>query len=808
MLKNYLKIALRSMGRQKLFSFVNIVGLSLAMAVCLLLITIVHSQFNFDRFHSSADRIYRIESFSNNGPRIFSGYASSPLPFRNMLYDKYAYFDGYTTLRSDFRGEAQTTEKVLDVKGMLADELFFEVFGFPLIEGNPETALKESFSVVLTTTTAEKFFGKRESYLGETLEFTGKGVFKVTGVIDLAGLKSHMSFDALGSMSTLALVGDDQGFWDRKNDNWNNLWVGYNYFRLREGVEPAQVEATLAAIAEENIKWEEGRDTYSFEVAPITEIATGTMHNNELGFYLPNLVLFFFAFLALIVMVTALFNYTNLSLAKSLTRAREIGVRKVSGATRQQLVQQFVIESVIMALLSLSLAVVLLWFMIPAFNGLEIFTLVKVNFEFSVDAFPYFLLFATLVGLVAGVFPALFLSKFSPIQVLKGYHAVSGGASRQKGFLGHFSFKKMLMTIQFGLSLFMIISILVMRDQTNLMINSNYGFNEENLLVIEMQSNKADIVAAELSKHPAVAAYTLSSHNPGVGRSHGADCQRTAESERFGLSHFSVDENYIETMGITLLAGRGFEPGEGEGEEKVIVLNERAIAAAGFASPHEAIGEEVILDQEKRVRIIGVVKDYHFEPLMKGIQPMALRFEKGRYENISLKLVSNDMPSTIAGLEEIWAALDKKREMKYSFLDDEMDQFYFFLKDITAIVTTVSLFAIFISCLGLLGMVSFQLQTKVKEIGIRKVLGASTQYLVLTLTRQFSTVIIIAVVVFVPLSVFVSSLWLNLMATRVPIGAGVVLSALGIVGLLGLVTIVSQVIKAANANPVHALRNE
>lgn len=808
MLKNYLKIALRSIGRQKLFSFVNIVGLSLAMSVCLLLITIVHNQLNFDKFHVDADRIYRIESFRDSGPRLFAGHASSPLPFRNALFDQYAYFDGYTTIRSDFRGEAQTDEKVLQVNGCLADEHFFAVFNFPLVEGNSETALKESFSVVLTKTTAEKFFGKKESYLGETIEFTGKGLFKVTGVVDVSEVKSHMNFDVLASMSTLAVVGDDQGFWDRKNDNWNNLWVGYNYFRLKEGVDPAQVEATITVIAAENIKWEEGRDTYTFEVAPITAIATGNLHSNELGFYLPNLVLFFFGFLALIVMVTALFNYTNLSMAKSLTRAREIGIRKVSGATRQQVIQQFVAESVITTLIALVLSIVVLWFLIPAFNGLEIFTLVDVNLDFSYDAFPYFLLFALLVGFIAGVFPALFLSKFSPVQVLKGYHAVSGGATRQKGFLAFFSTKKMLMTIQFGLSLFMIISILVMREQTHLMINSNYGFDEANLLVVELQGNKAEIVASELSKHPAVAAYTFSSHNPAVGRSYGADCQRTEDSERFGVSYFSIDHSYLETFGIALIAGRGFEASEGEGEEKSILLNERAIAAAGFATPHEAIGEEVILDQKKRVRIIGVVKDYHFAPLMQDIEPMALRFVKDNYNNINLKLLSSDMPETMAGLEEIWKSVDKKREMKYAFLDEEMDHFYFFLNDITAIVTTVSLFAIFISCLGLLGMVSFQLQTKVKEIGIRKVLGASTQYLVFTLTRQFSMVIIIAVVVFVPISIFVSGLWLDLMAIRVPIGPGIVLSALGIVGLLGLVTIVSQVIKAANANPVHALRNE
>jgi putative ABC transport system permease protein len=807
MLKNYLKIALRSMTRQKLFSFVNIAGLSLAMSVSLLLITIIYNQYNYDGFHADADRIYRIESFNPNAPRIFAGTASSPLPFKKALQDHYAYFDAYTNLRFDVGREVQTADKVLEIKSLLADDQFFEVFSFPLVEGDRETVLKDPFSVVVTKRTAEKFFGKRDTYLGLLLEYTGVGSFKITGVVDLGEVRSHMKFDALGSMSTLHALGDESPLTEKENDNWQNLWMGYNYFKLAAGVDPAQVEATIARLAEENIEWAEDRDPYTFEVAPVTKIAIGNMHGNELGFYIPNIVLAFFAFLALVVMVTALFNYTNLSLAKSLTRAREIGIRKVSGATRRQVIHQFVIESVIMAILSLALSVVILRTMIPAFNGLEIFTLAELSVDFSYGAFPYFVGFSVFVGLIAGVFPALFLSKFSPVQALKGYHGVSGSTGR-KGFMSNFSFKKILMIVQFGLSIFMIISILVMREQTSLMVNSEYGFDEENLLVVELQGSKAEIVAAEFSKNPAVTSYTFSSHNPAVGRSHGADFQRNEDDERLGLNHFSVDDNYISTFGITLLAGRDFEPGDGDGKEKFIILNETAVKAVGFETPHEAIGQEIILNKENRVQIIGVVKDYHYEPLMKSIEPMALRFMPDSYENINLKISSAKMPSVISDLQETWKLIDSKRELKYSFLDQEMDHFYFFLGDITSIVTAVSLFAIFISCLGLLGMVSFQLQTKVKEIGIKKVLGATTQYLIMSLTRQFSMVIIISVVVFVPIAVLVSDLWLNLMATRVSIGFGVIAMALLIVGCLGLVTIISQVIKAATANPVNALRNE
>ncbi len=805
MLKNYLKIALRSMARQRLFSFVNIVGLSLAMSVSLMLITIVHNQYNYDEFHEGADRIYRIESYDPKGPGLFSKRASSPLPFKKALEDQYAYFEAYTTMRSDFRREAQTDDKVLFVRGLLADDSFLQVFSFPLVEGNRKTALTEPFSVVVTKETAEKFFGSKDSYLGLVLDFTDVGPFKITGVIDVESVSSHMKFDALGSMSTLGAV--KEGFSDSKNDNWSNVWVGYNYFKLKAGVEAEQVAATIEELAEENIEWPEDRVPYSFGINPVRKIALGNMAGNELGFYIPSIVLFFFGFLALIVMVTALFNYTNLSLAKSLTRAREIGVRKVVGATRRQVVNQFIVESVVTAIISLLLSVLILRLMIPAFNGLEIFTLAELKIDFSYNSFPYFICFSVFVGLMAGIFPALFLSKFSPVQALKGYHGLTS-PNNKRGFVSNFSMKKILMMIQFGLSIFMIISILVMREQTNLMVSADYGFDEDNLMVIELQESKPEIVAAEFSKNPAVKSYTFASHNPAVGKTHGADCQRDENSERFGLSHFSVDENYVSTFGITLIAGRDFEAADGGGAEKFIILNETAVKKAGFETPHEAIGQEIILNKENRVQIIGVVRDYHFEPLMSGIEPMALRFRPDNYENLYLKIASSNISALVAEFQETWATIDGKRELKYSFLDEELDHTYFFLDDVTAIVTAVSLFAIFISCLGLLGMVSFQLQTKEKEIGIRKVLGASTQYLVLTLTRQFSMVIIIAVVVFVPVSVFVSQLWLNMMATRVSVGVGIVALALLIVGFLGILTISSQVVKAATANPIDALRNE
>ncbi len=804
MLKNYFKIALRSMARQRLFTFVNLLGLSLAMAVCLLLITIIYDQKTYDTFHADADRIYRIISKNAVRSSIFDGVATSPLPFKAEIENNYPFIEAATNLRHDFRGEAQSATKVLNIKGYYTDPGFFKVFSFDLAEGNEETAFNAPFSVVLTRETAEKFFGNKTSYLGEVLEVTGRGQFKVTGIMDLPEIKSHFDFEALASINTVAELGAPG-----VSEEWTHLWTGYNYFKLKPGTTPEEVTVAINDIATKNIKWPEDRDWYRFEVQNILDISTGMRYSNEMGFFLPNIVLYFFGFLCMVVMVTALFNYTNLSLAKSLSRAREVGVRKTSGASRGQIVQQFVMESVIMALVALALAIGVLHMILPAFNGLEIFSKLGVGFGFTYDALPYFILFAVVVGTIAGIFPAVFLSRFQPVKVLKGYHAVSFDASKSKrGFLAGFSAKRLLLTIQFGLSLFMIISILLLREQTDLLVRTDYGFDEENVVFVELQGNKPELVAAALSTHHAVESYTFASHNPAVGIQYGAEAQRNMETEKFGISYFGVAPGYINTLGIPLVAGNDFPENAANGEEKFILINEAAVKALGYETPHEAVGEELILDREHRMLITGVVKNYNFTPLLEEVHPMALRVMPNEYRLLTLKLATTDLTTAISEMEAKWTQLDPRRDFKYGFLDQEMDYFYFFLEDITQIITTVSVFAVFISCLGLLGMVSFQLQTKMKEISIRKVLGASAGQLTLSFTRQYSKVILAAIIVFVPIAIVVSNMWLDLLAYRVPIGPGVIGSALAIVVLLGLITIVSQVVKAANANPVNALRNE
>lgn len=803
MLRNYFKIALRSMARQRLFTIVNLMGLSLAMAVCLLLITIIHDHKSYDSFHADASRIFRIISKNAVRSSFFNGVATSPLPFKDALVNNYPFIEAATNLRHDFRGEAQSALKVLHVNGYYTDPGFFQVFSFDLEEGDEATAFSAPFSVVLTRETAEKFFGKKQSYLGEVLELTGRGPFKVTGIIAMPEVKSHFDFEALGSTSTIKELGTAG-----VSEEWTHLWTGYNYFKLKEGTSPAIVNAALAEIASD-IKWPEDRDWYRFEVQNILDITSDMRYSNEMGFFLPNIVIYFFTFLCTVVMTTALFNYTNLSLAKSLSRAREVGVRKTSGATRSQIIQQFVMESVVMALLALVIAVVFLNLMLPAFNGLEIFSKLDARFDFTYSAMPYFVIFAVFVGLIAGISPAFFLSKFQPVKVLKGYHAVAFDASRPKRrFFASFSAKRLLLTVQFGLSLFMIISILLLKDQTELMIKTDYGFDQENLLFVELQGNKPELVAAALTGHPAVVSYTFSTHNPAVGIQYGAEIQRNAESEKVGISYFGVSPGYTNTLGIPLVAGTEFPETASGGEEKFIVLNETAVKTLGFGSNHEAIGEEILLDQKKRVNIIGVVKDYNFTPLIEEVNPMALRVLPNDYQLLTMKLSTPDIEQTVQALTQSWAELDSRRDFKYGFLDKEMDYFYFFLEDISRIITTVSIFAVFISCLGLLGMVSFQMQTKMKEISIRKVLGASVTHLTLSLTRQYSMIILGAMVVFVPVAIVVNNLWLDLLAYRVEAGPGLIGTALSIVALLGLATIVSQVAKAASANPVNALRNE
>lgn len=804
MLKNYIKIAIRNLGKHKLFTLLNIFGLSVSMSVCLVLILLVYDHFQYDQFHPKKDQIYRVISYNKGKQGPFDeGRATTPLKIKDELIANYSFVQGGTNMNSYLRGEIRSPYKILNIYSLFADNEFFEVFGFELIEGTKEHALKDPFSIVLSKEMADKLFPK-QSALGQTIDFEDHGSYKVTGVVKSPPTKTHLKIDVLGSLSTLPIL-REKGIINEEYDSWNDVWSNYNYLVLAKNTSIPNLESIINEMVEQHQELDEDHPGFVFELQALTSIVPGKILGNEISFALPWFVIAFFGFLGLIVLITATINYTNLSIAKSLSRAKEIGIRKVNGASRRQIASQFLVESIITSFISLLLAFGLYRFLVQSFNEIWIFNMIGINLTDSGSAYGYFILFALILGLFTGIGPALFLSKLKTISSLKG---TSGGFSPKKRSIFHYiGGKRALISIQFSLSILMLITILILNKQANFMVNADYGFNDSEIFYVTTHGHDPVTVRTHFASISGVENVAFTSHHPGVGRAHGRSAYWKENQDPITLYRFSVDNNYIDVMGLELIAGNNFPEISSSENEKFIIINETALNTYGFESASAAIGETMHFE-EQSLTIIGVIKDYHWEPLMSSIRPLSLHIIPENYEKIYLKVASNDLINTRKKMEEAWIEFDPTREFEGGFLNEEIDQFYQFFYDLGSILTYIALLALSITGLGFLGMVSFELKTKVKEIGIRKVLGASFKSLTISMSKGFIIMILITSVIAIPFALWVNGLWVNAMAFHAPVGLTIIIPAAAIIlGIAG-AAILSQVWVNSNKNPTETLRTE
>lgn len=807
MIRNYLVVAWRSLIKHKGFTAINIFGLSLSMSVCLLLILLIYDHYQYDSFHPKGESTYRIVTrrMGSQGGLFEPGYATSPLKFKEALLSKYSGIEYMTNLNHSFRGEIRSPFNILEVeRSFYADESFFDVFGFELTEGYPKTALKEPFSVVLTEDFASKLFPKGDA-LGQCVDFEDHGNYLVTGILHFPG-KTHMDFDALASFSTVPLlVARDK--YSSDHDSWSNLWMNYNYLVLKDDSDKNTIESALSEVEQTNRQLEKDQEGYSFKLQKVTEIVPGPLMNNELGFALPGIALLFFGVLGVIVIITASINYANLSIARSLSRAKEIGIRKVNGASRGHIMLQFLIESILLATISLIFALGIYRILIDQFNQLWIFNMIGIQLEDTALAYVFFFIFSLFLGILTGLAPSFFVSNMDPVNSLKG-SLLSSTPSKRSGFSRLFSSKKLLLGIQFSLSLIMLVSIFLLRDQANFLSSSDYGFDKDSIYYLNVQGHKADVIQTEFGNIPGVEGLAFTSHHPAVGRSNATGVRLQSEDEPVTIYHFGVDKNYIQVMGLKLVSGTDFPRDVNNEQEKFVVLNRLATIRLGFASPSAAINQILSLDDESRVTVIGVIEDYHWEPMMKAIRPLALRILPDSYEYAYLKMGTNDPQGLVNRIQSKWGEFDESRVFKGGFLNEEINLFYQFMFDMGGILAFISLVAIAITSLGFLGMVSFHLQTRTKEIGIRKILGASFQQLTVTMTRGFLVMLLITSLVAIPIAVFINGLWINQMAVQAPMGVSNIGAAFLIIASICILTILTQVWKNTRNSPTKALRSE
>lgn len=808
MIRNHFLVALRNLTRNKFFSALNIFGLGVSMTICMAIIMLVADQMTYDRYNPNYDRIYRVNTYmvDNNGvPRGSTENATSPMPLRQELVEMYSGVEKVVRLKRGFGNnwlELENQNVNIPIKGYFADPEALEFFGHSLEHGDPSTALSTPYSVVLTRAAADKLF-KEKNPVGLTLKVGDNGTYTVTGVLKNSENKSHLVFEALASMSTIPSL-QAAGRFNNDLENWMDFWGSWTYILLEKGKSPQDINPYFERIYNEHIASVTNPDAYKakFKLQALTDITPGPLVNNPIGPSLPWAFVYFLGALAGVIMLTSCFNFTNLSIARSLKRAKEIGVRKVTGAQRSQIFTQFLTESVFVAFCALLLALAFLVLLKPVVMQLAFARLFMWDLEANYAVFAVFIVFAVFVGIIAGLFPAVVLSGFQPIKVLKSFYSVK--------IFTNMGLRKALLVSQFTVSLVFILTVIVMYNQLDLFLHSDYGFNMKDNIMVRLNSTDHEELKTELLKYPNITNVTASSHIPAAGETHGSGFKKELEEKDWtNINTFIVDEDYLKNMEIELIAGKFFSADNGKSNSGFVVVNEKALKALNYASSTDALGEEIIYQSDSsRKQIIGVVKDYNHSQLFTQITPLALMYDPGKVKLLQVRY-AGERETAIKSIEKAWVSVNPDLKVDHKDVETEIKFFYnTIFGDVVHILGVIASLAIMISCLGLLGMAMYNIETRMKEISVRKILGSSDKHLVYLLSKGFLKLLVLSIIIGTPLAFVLNNLWLQHIAYHTDISIGVIAIGALTLLLIGGVTIGSQTLRAALANHVENLKNE
>jgi putative ABC transport system permease protein len=809
MIKNYIKVAIRNILKHRVFSFINIFGLAVAMSICMAIMMLVADQMMYDRYNPDRDRIYRITTRTvdkDNRLEVGNPYATATLPVRDELLNNYAGVEKAVRIMRGFGNGWMELEPGYDVNipvsGYFADAEILELFHYELEYGNPKTALHDPYSVVLTKKTAEKLF-KQENPVGETFKVGDLGIYTVTGVIKDNGHKSHIAVDAFASLSTVTNL-SAAGKFGKDLDSWYNFTVGWVYVMLEKGKTPVDIQVALDKIYEDHFTVLPNPDTrpVKYSTQALMSITPGEMLNNPIGPFMPWVIIYFMSAIAAIVLITSCFNFTNLSIARSLGRAREIGVRKVTGAARWQIFTQFLSESVVVALFALLLAIGMLMLIKPYMLELAFARALKWDLQGNYFVYALFLFFAVTVGTVAGLFPAGVLSGFQPVKVLKNL-----GNSRLMSRMG---LRKTLLVTQFTFSLIFIVTVTVVYNQLHLFMNYDKGFNTANKIIVRTGDADKQVVKNELKKLTGINSVSAVSHIPSAGIVYGHGFRQSwNDADWTSMNYFSVDEDYLQNMDIELVAGRFFNADAGESNKNFIVINEEAVRSFNYPNNLDALGQVLINQPDSTEKqIIGVVKNYNHQMFAEKLGPMALMYNPNEFSVLQVSY-AGDYGSTKEKIEASWASLLPDLKSDIRAFDEEMNELYnIVFGTLVKILGFVAFLAIVISCLGLLGMATYTVETRKKEIAVRKVLGSSNGSLVMVLSKGYLTILLLAILLAVPAAYFLNTFWLQNFAFHVSVDLLTISLGVLVLLLFGAITIGSQTIQAAFINPVENLKAE
>ena len=805
MLGSYFKTSGRSLMRNKLFSSINIVGLAISMSVGLLLIAFLLDLRSYDRFNQQGERIYRITNVATFKGEQGGKFASTSLKTGKLIREKVTGVEEVAIMRHDFLQDARMGDHVLPIKGFWAEPSLFRIFTFPMLAGNPDTALKDPYSVVLTETAARKLFGSEDA-LGKVIKFDTLD-YQVTGVMKDVPFFSHIHFEALVSLSTAEqLSRNDQNF-----GKWTSMFSNSVYLLLPENTNVHSIQSQLDALAREENRAEENTKI-QLELLPLYDIVVGEnlrsgSMSGSVGPHVSPVVLWILGGLALVVILSACFNYTNLSIARAMRRFKEIGLRKAIGARKSQVWQQFLAEAIMISLAALLLSFFIFLALRPQLISMAPEMQRTVKLDLTPSMITAFVLFSVTVGVMAGLMPALFFSKVSAIHALRNVSTV-------KAFK-HGALRRALVVIQYTVTLVFITTTVVGYVQYKNILAFDLGFNTENILNINMQGNKPDALLKELSEMPEVTALSRSLIVTSVGNAWGGYMKYKDSGDSALVMTNHVDTHYLALHGYKLLAGGNFRarPTTAEAISEVIV-NEQVLKRFNLGTPEEAIGKKITFSSfrinGRKMTVVGVMKDFHYGKVDNLIEPVAfMPWTPEDRAVINAKIQSTDMLAMMGKIKATWKKIDRVHPFQAEFYEDAIEEAYSEFSTIIKVIGFLSFLAISIASMGLFGMVVFTTETRLKEIGIRKVMGASDGNLIYLLSRGFLVLLSISALIALPVTyLFFENFVLTNFPYHTPVQIAELFVGLLAVLLIAFIMIGSQTMKAARSNPVKVLKGE
>ncbi len=821
MLKNYLTIAIRYLRRNRIFSLINIAGLGLGMACCLFIFLFVQDELSYDRFHEKADRIYQLTYHAPNN----NAYARIPPPIGPRMTENFQeveaaarLFSRNISVRVPQQGNGHFTDfEEEDV--FFADSTLFNIFTFHFLAGNPAENLSGPNTVILTRSIAEKYFGTdwlQKEVLGKTLTFIGQHPFKIVGVVEDMPTNSHWQFSMLVPYENMfTLENEEMEQYMRKNlaSNWV-ISHSLTYVLLKEGASPAAVNEKFPAFVDAHAP-DQLKVGQTFTLLPMLDI-----HLTPDVYLQPEPTsdreyVYIFAGIAFITLLIACFNFINLTTAQSLKRAREVGMRKVLGARKQQLFTQFLGESVLLSFIAFIVALFIVFTVLPQFNELTEKEISQ-GYLLDIKIIAGFLSIFIITGILGGSYPAFYITRMKTLSTIKGKYA--------ENTHGKFSFRKALIVFQFAISIALIAGTAIIFGQLSFMQNQPLGFQQEAIINVPVFSQNFNNVFGGVNEQvrsrlntfendvltsPEVTAITLSSNAPGLGVvARGTKYEGRSEEEgTIFTPTIAVDYDFLDTYGLEIIAGRDFSLDAGTDHTAAFIINEATVKEFGWETPEKAIGKTINLEG-KEGSVIGVIKDFHYVSLHESIGSLILHIGVPMFNTFSVKMETKNMEETLAFLENKWKAHFPEKTFEHSFLESDLAEIYRDDRRLGKIISIFAFLAILVSCLGTYGLTMLHAQQREKEVSIRKVLGASVAHIIGLLSKGYLLLIALASLIGIPLAYWAMQRWLENFAYQMELGLWLFLLSIGMVLLIVLFTISYQTLKAALSNPVHALRNE